>query len=195
MVIYVKKLLIIILLIVCGCSNNKIEGSSDKKLELSDEINIVNFNIKADFDLIYNNEKLSNIIFYNDKAIELFYNKNLEGLSIDDSINKLTSILYESGSFSDEEKIKITFHTESDTFEPSIMIPLTSIIEEKNPIVIEKIEVSKFDNMSKIKSSLVTEALEHDISTIEDLKKLTENEIIKLLFNYSKTLIEQYKNK
>ncbi|MDD2391455.1 MAG: hypothetical protein PHU94_00770 [Bacilli bacterium] len=186
-----KKILLLLLLFFVGCSN---QVEVDNELVLNDEINIVNFKIKADFSLIYNDKKLTNIIFYNNEAIELFYNQGLEKLSIEESLENIMNILFESRSL--EDKIKITFHTESDTFEPSIIMPLMEIIDNnKYPIKIEKIEISKIDNMSKLKNSLITEALEHDISTIEDLKKLDEKEIVKLLYNYSEILIEQYKKK
>jgi hypothetical protein len=153
-------------------------GSSDKFINTSSYKNILEFNIdnKINFAVVINdNKEIYHLIFF-DKSSIILYNQNIEGNSIDTSLESIIKTLIENNYLTSASIIKVTRYenTYYDTFKESLLNVLTKYQLNTNIIEAE--------------NTLSTRCSELNISGT------TSEELLKELDLYSKELVSNDKN-
>lgn len=156
---------------------NKSKGSSDIYIDVEKYTDIVEITInnKPNFALVITENKISNILFFDEQAMCL-YNQDIEGTSIDKGVNKVIEILIENNYLKQDYFLILTKYKSPsyNKIKESIMKSLNSFnatvtLQEENKTLEEK-------------------GKDLSITTIE------ENELLKEIELYSKNVIRHYKN-
>lgn len=156
---------------------NKSKGSSDIYIDLEKYTDIVEITInnKPNFALVITENKISNILFFDEQAMCL-YNQDIEGTSINKGVNKVIEILIENNYLKQDYFLILTKYKSPsyNKIKESIMKSLNSLnttvtLQEENKTLEEK-------------------GKDLSITTIE------ENELLKEIELYSKNVIRHYKN-
>lgn len=144
-------------------------GSSDLYYNINNYSSIVGIEIEdeADFALVLNEEKVIGILFFNNDAL-IMYNQNIEKKEIEQALDIITRQLNE---YSINRSIKIINYGQDDTIYDKIKI----YMNKKYPT---KVTFNTGDLVNKAKSLGLNE----------------DEEIIDSLYNYSNSLIKEYKN-
>lgn len=185
-------------------------GSSDTFINTSSYQNMLEFNIdnKINFAVVINdNKEIYHLIFF-DKSSIILYNQNIEGNSIDTSLESIIKILIENNYLTSTSIIKVTRYenTYYDTFKESLLNVLTkyqlntNIIEAENTLSIRCSELNLEGTTSESllrELDLYSKEFTRDINNVN--KKSTTDVTLsdttaKTLTNNVYKKIEEYKD-
>ena len=151
-------------------------GSSDNFIFASNYEDMVEFKInRLNFAVITNQNKIIHILFFTKESL-IFYNKDIENKSLEESINIIVNILVNTKNILNNDQIIIT------RYEDKSYTKIKQLLKE---------ELSKYNyaiTLTEKTSTLEERALKENISVTK------KENIIMQLDLYSKEIISKYKN-
>lgn len=181
-------------------------GSSDGYVNIDSYKEIVNISMQSgpEFILVTNEEdKISSILFINQDALCL-YNRNIENQELDDSIDGIIKILYNSNYLTNEE-IAITSYNSTNKLRKDLIskikkdysdIPITEdiktlTINEQKKLLQEKENESR-RNIKKLKEAELIESNSSNLT--EEVAYVYADNICQKLSSYASRITNQEKN-
>ena len=127
--------------------------------------------------LINKNEKVSNIIFLNEKSVNLLSNKKIEGKSIDQAIKKIVDIMKNNNSFEESDELLLINYDNNSLY--------STIKSELNK---ELVVYGVDKQITEDSNNLQKKSEELNIK-----KKSTTESSLEQLYDYSKELLQSKK--